>query len=160
MRGRELADSRQSFFMPSSSWRLMKRETRGSAHPPPPLPTSPAESPKKRRSGGRGEIRWDADPGRRDRLLPSHHPGLRFWSPRWGSQVEAAASCRCTSRRVAETWVVGISAQFESFGPSPERSRHRNAHTRQPAWRVNSGKCRRQQSGWTQVSRCCSPPPW
>jgi len=46
---------RKSRFVPRTVWRTTKRETRQSATNGPPLPTSPPESPKGGRFGGRGE---------------------------------------------------------------------------------------------------------
>jgi len=66
----------------------------------------PPNRPKAGDSGGEEKMGWNADPGRREggrrsrRSCPSLALGY-FLMPFQGSQEEATASCRCTSRKTS-----------------------------------------------------------
>ncbi len=111
-----------------------KRETRPSARTGPPLPTSPPESPKGGRFGGRGEqlaetLTQGGATGSCPRL-----PWATFRRPSRALKMKQRPPCRCTSRKMSKLQIpakAGISVTQRSLDcrfrgtDAPSLVRHR-----------------------------------
>jgi len=111
VRGQHLADSRNSHFVPARLTMTTKRAACHSATSGPPLPTSPPESPKGGRFGGRGE-EW---------VGTLTQGGASGSCPRWpwatfsrsyrAFKMKQRHPCRCTSQKTSNLHIFPLSRE-------------------------------------------------